>query len=170
MIGSDQLAAELGYLPVTLAQAAAYMADQDMTCADYHALFTSRRRTLLELAPDSMPDDYTRPVAVTLSLSVGVADQLAPVGLARPLLTLLALLDPNGIPFDFITTGIPFDFITTPAVRDYLANCGTTRNGMEKVDVEHARSALASLYRLNLANTTQDDAWRVIRVHALVLQ
>ena len=161
MIGSDQLAAELGYLPVTLAQAAAYMADQDMTCADYHALFTSRRRTLLELAPDSMPDDYTRPVAVTLSLSVGVADQLAPVGLARPLLTLLALLDPNGI---------PFDFITTPAVRDYLANCGTTRNGMEKVDVEHARSALASLYRLNLANTTQDDAWRVIRVHALVLQ
>jgi hypothetical protein len=46
-------------------------------------------------------------------LSVGATDQLRPAGLAPPLLTLLSLLDANGI---------PGAVVTAPAVTAYLTN------------------------------------------------
>ncbi|MFB6396785.1 NB-ARC domain-containing protein [Polymorphospora lycopeni] len=40
---TDQLAADLGYLPLALAQAATYILDQDLTCAAYRKRLARRR-------------------------------------------------------------------------------------------------------------------------------
>jgi hypothetical protein len=61
--------------------------------------------------PDALPDDHQATVATTWSLSIDAANDTAPRHLARPLLAVAALLDPNTIPSDL--------FITT-AVTDYL--------------------------------------------------
>jgi hypothetical protein len=52
-----------------------------------------------------LPDEQQATVAATWSLSVDLVDQLHPVGVARPLLEVAALLDPNGIPQTVFTTG-----------------------------------------------------------------
>ncbi|MGK5559154.1 tetratricopeptide repeat protein, partial [Actinomadura kijaniata] len=100
----DGVAADLGYLPLALAQAAAYMIDAAISCADYRALLADRTRTLADLAPDALPDDHQQIVAATWSLSVERANSARPAGIARPLLELLSVLDPNGIPETVVTS------------------------------------------------------------------
>ncbi|WP_344619641.1 tetratricopeptide repeat protein [Dactylosporangium salmoneum] len=150
---ADALAADLGYLPLALAQAAAYLLDQGLDCAGYrHRLADQRRRRLADLAPDALPDEHRSTVADTWSLSIDLADRLAPAGLARPLLELAALLDPNSIP-----TGL----FAAAAVTAYC----TTRLG-RPVDGEDTHDALRLLHRFSLA--TIDDTGTTMRVHALV--
>jgi len=154
---ADELIEVLGRLPVALAQAAAYIVDRDLTCAQYRDRFAAH--PLAQLAPDAWPDEYARPVAVSLMLSVELANQLQPAGLAGPLLTVLSLLDPNGIPIDLLTSDPIVDYLTDTAGRS--------------VDAEQARDALTCLTRLHLATTTDrsdPDATNqpLIRVHALV--
>jgi hypothetical protein len=61
-LGSDaeELAADLGHLPLALAQAAAHIADRESSCAAYRHLFADRHRTLAELMPEreALPDDH----------------------------------------------------------------------------------------------------------------
>ena len=152
LVEADQLADDLAYLPLALAQAAAYITDRDLTCAQYRQRFAGQQRTLIQLAPDRLPDDYTRPLAVTLALAIDAADALPPPGLAQPLLILLALLDPNGIP-SAITT--------TPTVVKYLSTIWAVSN---PVTADEAQDALAALTRLNLATSASG----LIRVHGLV--
>jgi hypothetical protein len=47
----DELAADLGFLPLALAQAAAFMVDRGETCTGYRRRLTDRRRRLAE-GPD----------------------------------------------------------------------------------------------------------------------
>ncbi|MGY1502619.1 hypothetical protein ACW4TU_39560 [Streptomyces sp. QTS52] len=98
------LAADLGHLPLALAQAAAYLVDPGDDVAAYRALLTDRTTTLADAAPDALPDEQALPLAAAWSLSIGRADTLRPAGLARPLLHLAALLDANGIPQDVLTS------------------------------------------------------------------
>ncbi len=102
--GAAGLAAELGQLPLALSQAVAYVLDQGITCAQYAARLD--RRPLRELLPEALPDDYAATVATTWSVSIALADGRAPAGLARPLLELAALLDPNGVPLDVFTSAV----------------------------------------------------------------
>ncbi|MEU8048125.1 FxSxx-COOH system tetratricopeptide repeat protein [Micromonospora echinofusca] len=147
------LAEDLGHLPLALAQAAAYILDRaSMTCASYRRRFTDRRRHLVDLAPRVLPDDYPYPVAVTWSLSIDRADSFPPVGVARPVLELAAVLDPNGI---------PTEVFTTPDVQTYLSD----RNG-GPVDVDDITDALDNLARLSLITT--DSVAGVVRVHGLL--
>ncbi|WP_199444404.1 hypothetical protein [Umezawaea beigongshangensis] len=55
--GAEELAADLGHLPLALAQAAAYLTDRELSCAAYRRRFADRRRTLAELstASQSLP-------------------------------------------------------------------------------------------------------------------
>ncbi|MEU2563666.1 NB-ARC domain-containing protein [Streptomyces longispororuber] len=92
------LAADLGHLPLALAQAAAYIVDADATVAGYRTLLADRTTTLAALAPDALPDDQALPLAAAWSLSIDRAETLRPIGLARPMLQLISLLDGNGIP------------------------------------------------------------------------
>jgi tetratricopeptide (TPR) repeat protein len=159
--GADELAADLGYLPLGLAQAAAYLLDRRLSCAAYRARLADRRRQLSDLLPEvgGLPDEHQATVAVTWALSIELADTLKPVGLARPLIELAALLDPNGI---------PAAVFPTEAVGEYVsARVGRPVNGEDVVDGLHA------LHRLSLF--TAPDTGReidadndMVRVHALV--
>jgi len=70
--GAAELATTLGHLPLALAQAAAYQLDRYLTCRDYLARWSDRRRTLASLLPepDAVPDQYRRTLAATWSLSI----------------------------------------------------------------------------------------------------
>ncbi|URN11859.1 NB-ARC domain-containing protein [Streptomyces radiopugnans] len=99
------LAGELGYLPLALSQAAAYLIDSGLDCAAYRALLADRARDLADALPDpgALPDDQAAPLDAAWSLSADRADRLRPYGLARPMLRLAAMLDPNGIPAAVLT-------------------------------------------------------------------
>ncbi|MFG3423352.1 tetratricopeptide repeat protein [Micromonospora sp. NPDC048063] len=147
------LADDLGYLPLALGQAAAYILDRtSMTCAGYRRRLADRRRQLPALAPRVLPDDYPYPVAVTWSLSIDRADEFPPPGLARPVLELAALLAPNGI---------PAEVFTTPATLSYFA---ARAGGL--VEADDVTDALDNLARLSLATIDPDAG--TVRVHGLL--
>jgi hypothetical protein len=135
----EALAAELGYLPLALAQAAAHLINKPLLAtADYRAKLADRRTTLNRVLPREreLPDEHERTVALTWSLSVEAADALEPAGLARPVLELASLLDP---------AGIPAPFFTTTALTNHL----TTRLRRE-VTGEDVSDGLACLHRFSL--------------------
>ncbi|TJZ96761.1 tetratricopeptide repeat protein [Actinacidiphila oryziradicis] len=160
----NALAADLGYLPLALAQAAAYLIDTARTCADYRALLADRARTLDVLLPEpgALPDDQTATVAATWSLSIERADQLRPPGLARPMLQLAAMLDPNGIPGPVLTG--------EPALAYLAAHRTPGDSGREPVPAtaDDAAGALQALHRLSLIDHTPDTPHQAVRVHALI--
>jgi DNA-binding SARP family transcriptional activator/tetratricopeptide (TPR) repeat protein len=131
---------DLGALPLALSHAAAYMVDQDLTCVAYRARFCSRSLDGLFPDPDTLFDASPRTVATTWTLSIEAADRLPPVGLARPLLELASLLNPNGIPDEvFSHVGSPDD------VRDglrglYRFNLITHEDGLVRVHALLQRS------------------------------
>jgi hypothetical protein len=141
------LAADLGHLPLALAQAAAFIVDDAVSCGDYRTLLADRTRRLAELFPNASGDDYDRELAATWSLAAERADALAPAGLARPMLLLTAVLDPDGIP-EAVLTG--------PAACAYVG--GTSGD---------ARKALRNLHRLSLVSHDPADPFASVRMHAL---
>jgi hypothetical protein len=162
MTEAAELAADLGYLPLALAQAAAFIRDRDDTCAGYRRRLGDRRRRLSEILPeDALADDYRFTVAATWSISVGCADRLTPVGLARPMLQLLSTLDPNGV---------CLDVVTSPVARTLVAaQRASPRSDREcPVDEQDCRDALRNLHRFNLISLDPAGGARAIRTHALV--
>ncbi|MBV1941038.1 tetratricopeptide repeat protein [Streptomyces sp. BV286] len=145
------LAADLGCLPLALAQATAYMADRRMGCGEYRRRLADRRSALSEILPEdgALPDEQRSTVAATWSLSIELADQLKPVGLARPMLRLASMLNPNGI---------PLPVLTSPAA---LACLGPTARLPET-----AREAMLCLQRLSLVDV--DLVEGSLRVHSLI--
>ncbi len=110
------LAQDLGYLPLALSQAAAYIVDADIPvgcsrcthrqCPSYRRRLADRATSLASMLPEpgTLPDDQNTTVSATWSLSIERADNLNPAGLARPTLQLAAMLDPNGIPQSVLTS------------------------------------------------------------------
>ncbi|WP_172898811.1 MULTISPECIES: tetratricopeptide repeat protein [unclassified Actinoplanes] len=152
--GARELACDLGFLPLGLAQAAAYLLDRNLSCTGYRTRLADRRRRLADLLPDdgALPDDHQATVAATWALSIELADALKPAGVARPLIELAALLDPNGIPATVFDT-------------DKVAGYVNSRVG-RPVDAEQLRDGLQALHRLSLL--TADTSTGMVRVHALV--
>ncbi|MFI6151273.1 tetratricopeptide repeat protein [Kitasatospora sp. NPDC051170] len=151
----DALADDLGHLPLGLAQAAAYIVDTAVTCARYRRLLADRLRNLADVLPEpgSLPDDQSATVAATWSLSIEHADRLRPAGLARPMLRLAAMLDPNGIPTDVLTS--------RPALTHLTANTGQPA----PATAEDAEGALHALHRLSLVTYVPGQP---VQVHGLV--
>lgn len=150
-IGGLDLAAELGFLPVALSQAAAVMVSAGLDCRQYRARVAERKQRIA----DSGAATYPAIAAATWSLSAELADQAAPAGLAWPVLAFASMLDPHGI---------PGAVLTSPAARGYLArSLGTT-----EVDAEQARAALYNLARVGLVTLDPTSAIRSVRVHPLV--
>ncbi|MER6523444.1 NB-ARC domain-containing protein [Streptomyces sp. NPDC001553] len=118
--GSQELVEELGFLPLAIGHAVAYLISQQMTCADYLALLQDRERSLAEILPAwADTENYGRQVTAALLLSLAAAQADSPRGLALPVLRLTALLSPAGHPAD-IWEGSP--------VLSYLA--GSTKTNM----------------------------------------
>ncbi|MER6319993.1 tetratricopeptide repeat protein, partial [Streptomyces sp. NPDC001581] len=174
------LASDLGHLPLALSQAAAYTVDTGLACAAYRRRLADRAGKLTHLFPEAgaLPDDQAATVAAAWSLSIERADQLHPAGLARPMLQLAALLDPNGIPRTVLTS--------EPALV-HLAEYRTGNdNGPEQdlrrgwfwkrkrdrepvqVSVDDAEGGLRALHRLSLVEDTSDGLNPTVRVHQLI--
>ncbi|MFC5056048.1 FxSxx-COOH system tetratricopeptide repeat protein [Saccharothrix xinjiangensis] len=151
------LGADLGFLPLALAQAAAFISDRPLlTVRGYRRRLADRRRTLAEVMPtaEELPDEHQATVAATWSLSIERADRLPPAGLARPLLELVSLLDPHGT---------PRALFTSPPVLSHLA--ATTGREVDGGTVE---DALGCLHRLHLIDLDRTRPSRTVTAHALV--
>ncbi|RKN40938.1 tetratricopeptide repeat protein [Streptomyces hoynatensis] len=160
------LARDLGFLPLALAQAAAYLSDTLLSCAGYRALLAGRKGRLADLVPEdgALPDDQRATVAATWALSIEHADTLRPAGLARPMLHLTALLDPNGIPATVLTS--------QPALTYLTENRTPTSTGTshlpDRVTAEDATLALRALHRLSLIDHAPATPHIAVRVHQLI--
>ncbi|MEU8773402.1 tetratricopeptide repeat protein [Streptomyces sp. NPDC048606] len=98
------LAADLGHLPLGLAQTAAFLLDSDISPAAYRARLAREGARLAELVPNSLPDGYPLPFSAAWSLSVERADALRPSGVAGPVMQVLSLLDGTGVPGELLVT------------------------------------------------------------------
>ncbi|KIF02951.1 hypothetical protein PL81_26960 [Streptomyces sp. RSD-27] len=156
------LAADLGYLPLALSQAAAYLIDADVDSAAYRRLLADQTNRLTDLLPDPdvLPDDQSATVAAAWELSIARADQLRPAGLSRPMLQLAAMLDPNGIPLAVLTS--------PPALAHLAATRALQEPAGSIVQEAQAVGALRALHRLSLIDHTPGTPHQAVRVHQLL--
>jgi tetratricopeptide (TPR) repeat protein len=144
--GALDLAIELDFLPIALALAGAMIAETGLDCRDYRARIADRQQR---------PAAQSSAAAATGALALELADQLPPAGLARPMLALASMLDPNGI---------PGAVLTSQAACAFLSGFG----GGMPVNGAQARSAVYGLARLGLVAVDATSAARTVRVHELV--
>ncbi|MFF2128273.1 tetratricopeptide repeat protein [Streptomyces olivochromogenes] len=155
------LAGDLGYLPLALAQATAYIIDTCVDVATYRGLLANRATKLSDIAPDVLPDDQARPLAAAWSLSIERADTLKPAGLAKPMLQLASFLSSNGIPRSVLTSD--------PALAHLTANRTRTEQDIAatvQVSAQDAVGALGALHRLSLVD--HDIPHLTVHVHQLI--
>ncbi|MFF5706570.1 tetratricopeptide repeat protein [Streptomyces sp. NPDC012794] len=159
--GSQELLAEeLGFLPLALGHAVAYLISQQMTCADYLALLQDRERNLAEILPDwADTENYGRQVTAALLLSLAAAEADSPRGLALPVLRLTALLDPAGQP---ATLWESYPVLSRLAERDE-----NEHGPSEPVSAVHLRQSLQILNRYALITYDSKSTGQEIRIHAL---
>ncbi len=151
---ADELIADLDRLPLALAQAASYMLDRDLTCAQYRQRLAKRRLELVFPA-DAPADEYAQTVAVAWSLSLEVASDLPPRGLALPVMSMASVLSPNGIPTDLFSAPAALAFLTQVNIVETASE--------EPVDRDDVHDTLSNLHRLSLLSRAE-----TVRVHALV--
>ncbi|MEV7416454.1 hypothetical protein [Streptomyces sp. NPDC089919] len=143
---------------MALAQAVAYLVDAGESVASYRVLLADRATTLDHLAPDTLPDEQATGLAAAWSLSIDRADTLRPIGLARPMLHLASLLDPNGI---------PQTVLTSQAVRDHLAAHRAAAEAspeLAAVSPADATRTLRALDRLSLIDHQPTTPHQTVRV------
>jgi tetratricopeptide (TPR) repeat protein len=148
------LARDLGYEPLALAQASAVIASSALSCSDYRRHYAHKREQVIQTAGGEPPA-----VSVTWAISAEHADRLCPGGTAQILLALAALLDGHGF---------PSAIFATPAAREYLAGA----DGADMADREHPPGALLAAERAGLltVDLTADPAGTValVRMSAVV--
>ncbi|MEA5449603.1 tetratricopeptide repeat protein [Leptolyngbya sp. CCNP1308] len=96
------LAAELGYLPLALEQAAAYIVTNRVSFTDYLNSYRKQRLKRLEKAKPKL-GHYPDSVATTWALNLKEVQKAAPA--AAALLNYCAFLHPDAIPFNLFTQG-----------------------------------------------------------------
>jgi hypothetical protein len=160
---AGDLARALGWLPLALSQAAAYMIGQRVTCGAYLDLYTAGSDTLDELMPDD-PDGHTRSITVTLLLALDAADAQATAGLARPAMDLAAVLDPAGHPEALWATDAACAYLTAYRTRITSEETG---GPAEPVTPRQARAAVLQLDRYGLITLDEQAGHRAVRIHAL---
>jgi tetratricopeptide (TPR) repeat protein len=148
-VGGADLIEDLGYEPLALAQATAVIASSAPSCRDYRERFALRRKQFTGQAPAA---------AATWTLSLDLADQLAPVT-AQFLIVLSSLLDGHEIP------GALF---TTRAVGEYLAAAGGVATGsVAQADPQRVWGDVLTLERAGLVTVDPGRA-RTVRVSPVV--
>jgi tetratricopeptide (TPR) repeat protein len=148
-VGAVDLLEDLGRDPIGLAQASAAITSSGITCRDYRDLFARRREQIAE-ALGALPSAK----AVTWTLSVEQADQLASGRMAQSCLALAVLLDGHGIPGAVFSTSAACEYIVA-------SQAGAP-------DPRHARGALLSLERAGLLTIDPASTARTVRVPSVV--
>jgi tetratricopeptide (TPR) repeat protein len=144
-VGAIDLARDLDFEPVALAQASTVIANSPLSCREYRAHFVRRREQLAESARAQPPA-----AAVTWTFLFGRADQLSPDGSAQLLLALAAMLDGHGI---------PQTVLAAPAAGDFLASAGDVPASSER-----ALAALAALEQAGLLTVDAMTAPPTVRI------
>ncbi|HUB21639.1 MAG TPA: tetratricopeptide repeat protein [Streptosporangiaceae bacterium] len=151
-IESLDLAEDLDGLPIGLAQAAAVMNANRLSCQEYRAQFGERRAYM-----SGRPVPGVSPaILATWSLAAECAHQLVPAGLAWPGLALAAVLDPHGI---------PGAALTSPAACGFIAGRPSSATGP---DQNLARTAVTNLAQAGLVSIDPANAVRTVRMHRCV--
>ncbi|WP_226025240.1 tetratricopeptide repeat protein [Streptomyces hyderabadensis] len=163
------LASDLGHLPLALAQAAAYLVDTGRGISRYRVLLSDRARLLSHLVPEigGLPDAQTRTVNAVWDISLALADTCRPVGLARPMMELAALLDGNAVPEQVLTASAARSFLElrrTSNVAGMFKEADVSEASV--VDDVDAEDALRILHRLNLLDN--DLSSGTVRIHQLI--
>ncbi|MFI0998681.1 FxSxx-COOH system tetratricopeptide repeat protein [Streptomyces galbus] len=159
---ADLLADELGRLPLALGHAAAYMINKRCGIADYLERFRDTGNKLSDLLPPNADTEgYGRPVTTALLVSLDAVQAADTTHLARPLLELIALMDPLGHPADLWTTPPVMAYLraSRPGHRRWLRR---RRPAVTEHDVHAALECLRTY-----ALFAQDTAQAPIRIHAL---
>ncbi|WP_328978413.1 tetratricopeptide repeat protein [Streptomyces canus] len=164
------LAAALGYLPLAMGHAAAYMLRENTPCAAYLQQFTERAARLDELLPRwADTERYGRQITTTLLLALDATDKDPHGPLARVALRTNAFLDPAGHPAalwhtptltSHLTDGQRPDRPRRPRLRRRTSQPGVTG------DDAHAALRLLDRYGL-ITYDTANDQHRSVRIHAL---
>jgi tetratricopeptide (TPR) repeat protein len=142
-LGAVDLAEELGCDPLALVQASAAIASASISCRDYHDLFIKRREQIAGasgIPPAAM--------AVTWTLSVECADELAPGGAPQVCLALAAILGSAGIPESVFATRAVANFAArSPAGTDGPARVQAALASLRSVGLLHVDDGLVLLQR-----------------------
>ena len=151
--GAGVLAAELGFLPLALAQAAAVIAAQHLSYATY--LDRMRRLSVADLLAADEAGDYPRGTAAAVLLSVDAVRGGADGGACRAVMDLLATLSPAGARRSMLhaaaTAGLP------------------GRDGrLPGLEVEAADRVLARLAGVSLVTFSVDGT--TVTAHRLVMR
>jgi tetratricopeptide (TPR) repeat protein len=101
---ASQLTAELGFLPLALEQACAYIVRNKSLFQDYLHSFRKRRLQLLN-KHGPVAGGYRESVRTTWSMNFRELEKES--GAAADLLRLCAFLSPDSIPIEFLTMGAP---------------------------------------------------------------
>ncbi|MEU6626084.1 tetratricopeptide repeat protein [Streptomyces litmocidini] len=153
-----QLADDFGHLPLALAQAASYIRENTLTLNEYRAELAEV--PLDEALPgiEGLPDRQAHTVTAAWTLSIDYANTLTPTALARPLLQVLALLDPNNTPAGITAASALQQHLqqTRDAGAPYPSRAVTERD---------VKRALRVLHRLHLTDITPDHT---LRTHQLL--
>ena len=146
------LGADLDGLPLALAQAAAVMSLNRLSCREYRGRLGQRREHMATVRVDGV----SPAVLATWSLAAECAHELPPAGVAWPALALAAMLDPHGI---------PGAVLTSPAGCSYVAGRPSTA---EAADQTLVRAAMTNLARAGLVSIDPASAVRTVRMHPSV--
>ncbi|MFG3041477.1 tetratricopeptide repeat protein [Streptomyces sp. NPDC048330] len=166
----NEIATELGRLPLALGYAAAYLINEEISASEYLVELRDQALHLAEVLPphsEGYTADDARPrnIAAALLLSLNAATRRHRDGThqhrggqwAEALLQLISVLSPDGQ---------PHDLWCTEAVRTHLSSCPgqlTTRRPNSR-DVRHA---LRLLHTYGLITHQRDQPHRAVRIHAL---
>ena len=146
------LGEDLDGLPIALAQAAAVINANRLSCQEYRTQLRERRDHM-----SGRPVNGVSPaVLATWSLAAECADQLAPAGLAWPALALAAVLDPDGI---------PGAVLTSPAACGFIVG---RPSGATGTDQAMARAAITNLAQAGLVSIDPANPVRTVWVHSAV--
>ncbi|MFF3015420.1 tetratricopeptide repeat protein [Streptomyces sp. NPDC057939] len=153
-----ELARALGYLPLAMGHAAAYLLAEEISCADYLERLGDRTLRLEDVLPEwTDTESYQRQVTAGLLLSLAAAEQAGPVGVITQLVRMLALMAADGH---------PESLWTSPSVTTFL----TTARGLDReqpTTEEEVVHALRILRRYALITIDPHSPLRQIRMHAL---
>ncbi|MFD0622128.1 tetratricopeptide repeat protein [Streptomyces sanglieri] len=164
------LAEALGYLPLALGHAAAYMLRENASCSAYLEQFTGRATRLDELLPQwADTERYGRQVTTTLLLALDATDQDPHGPLARAALRIAAYLDPAGQPAAlWATTAFLTQQQPAAPARRTLTLHRRRRSATRTVTGDEAVAALRLLDRYGLITyDSATDHLRAVRIHAL---
>ena len=146
------LGEDLDGLPLGLAQAAAVMNVNRLSCREYRIQLAERRKHMSGRPVGGV----SAAILATWSLAAECAHELVPASLAWPALALAAMLDPDGI---------PGAVLTSPAACGYIAG---RPSAATTADQNLARAAITNLARVGLVSIDPSSPVRTVRMHRSV--